>query len=47
MDEGRKRIHEVAKKVAQLLAENQVTLFEVSRVFHEVNKYLAVSYRED
>ena len=43
VDEHRKHIAEVAKKVAQLLAENQVTYEEVRRVFSETEKYLLIT----
>ena len=44
---NREKIAEVAKKVAQLLVENQVTYSEISRVYHEVDFHLGLTYLED
>lgn len=43
----KEKLTEIAKKVAQLLVENQVTYTEVSRVFREMERYLGISYRDE
>lgn len=42
MNEKREDIREAAKKVAQVLAENQVTFSDVRRVFDAATDYLIV-----
>lgn len=39
----KEKLAEVAEKVAQLLAENQVTFSDVSRVFCEAEYHLTVT----
>lgn len=47
MLERREDICEVAKKVAQILAENQVTFSDVRRVFNATENFLKVSAIKD
>lgn len=43
----REKLAEIGKKVAQLLAENQVTYTEVPCVFRAAERYLGISFRDE
>ena len=45
--QNREAIIEVAKKVAQLLTESQITFSDLGRVYREVEHHLGLTFLED
>ena len=43
MTDAEKRIQETAKQVAKVLADNQITYSEVSRVFREAECWMGIT----